>query len=1029
MSCNKIKMKKILFFKNYILIFGVLLLSACINTTKNTEDIDVISHLDSAINRGPTLAELNLQPSILTRVPLTALSFEQLSNIYLALLNEVEDSSIQDKIKKRLAVLSMLESEQAQINAVKNPSHSYQQSIATIKQLLANNPDAATKEQLLYQLAKAYDLTGEQGQTLAVIEELIETYPSSIYLLELHFRRAEILFSNQQYNQALPSYKYVIESNKAQAYLTIALYMQGWSYFKLDEYEQSLATFSQILDKTLSPELLMSVNGREDFLNKLPASDREMVNETFVVMSVIFSNLYDIKSIENHYKNIGARPYSFLSFDFLAQLYLSKQRFSDSYDVYHEFVNRYSEHRVTPVFALNKLHVLKAANFPSRLAGEQEEFVAIYQPNSSFWFDKAGQNESIVRPVVYALMQSFAQKAHLSARQLKNKHSVKGEIKQGHRNKVLSAYGDANSWYKEFITNFPNDKKVIKMRFHLADSLYEAEQYAQAAKHYQLIAYPKIEKSSTAVTLPVETLSADALADETLAAEAGYALILTLDAIDSSALNKEQQQLFIAKQLQAKVMFLGTFDSDQRLLSVRRELVKQYYKIEQYPLAITSAVLALQSSNQQNHKQINFLLSVIADSYYALTNYEDAERYYLRLLEGKLDKKRNTDVVERLAASIYQQAKLQLSLADELLAQYSSKATLPANPLVTSGSNRSIDAEVLSNRKLAIKHFSRLLSKAKSSSLSINAQYELASLYLTTKQWPKAIEALIQFQLRYPEHELNTDIDTKLAYAFQQSEQWQKAANKLRAIWQTQPKTEATRSMLWLAATLSQKANDSKQSLDSYRTYAHAYPLPLTNFVTASLILSDLYLESAQPNKRKYWLKKLIAADADAGEHRTSRSQQLAAKASLEFADNIMLEFEAVKLKLPLSKSLKQKRRLLDKAILAYRKTANYQLAEFTTIANFRTAELYHQVAKDLMASERPEELNALELEQYNILLEEQSFPFEDKAIAIHEVNAKRAYQGTYDKWVKNSFTVLAGLLPGRYNKDEYVVEVIDDIY
>ena len=40
------------------------------------------------------------------------------------------------------------------------------------------------------------------------------------------------------------------------------------------------------------------------------------------------------------------------------------------------------------------------------------------------------------------------------------------------------------------------------------------------------------------------------------------------------------------------------------------------------------------------------------------------------------------------------------------------------------------------------------------------------------------------------------------------------------------------------------------------------------------------------------------------------------------------------------------------------------------------------------MDSERPKELSKVELEQYNVLLEEQAFPFEEKAIELHEVNA-----------------------------------------
>jgi Tfp pilus assembly protein PilF len=76
-------------------------------------------------------------------------------------------------------------------------------------------------------------------------------------------------------------------------------------------------------------------------------------------------------------------------------------------------------------------------------------------------------------------------------------------------------------------------------------------------------------------------------------------------------------------------------------------------------------------------------------------------------------------------------------------------------------------------------------------------------------------------------------------------------------------------------------------------------------------------------------------------------------------------------------------------------------------------------LSKDLYASERPPELTDEELEQYDILLEEQAFPFEEESIQLHETNASRAAEGTYDDWVKKSYSALAELLPGRYAKAE----------
>ena len=63
--------------------------------------------------------------------------------------------------------------------------------------------------------------------------------------------------------------------------------------------------------------------------------------------------------------------------------------------------------------------------------------------------------------------------------------------------------------------------------------------------------------------------------------------------------------------------------------------------------------------------------------------------------------------------------------------------------------------------------------------------------------------------------------------------------------------------------------------------------------------------------------------------------------------------------------------------------------------------------------------LGALELEQYDLLLEEQAFPFEEKAIQAHEANLKRIEQGRYDDWIKRSHSALLQIAPGKYAKRE----------
>jgi cellulose synthase operon protein C len=180
--------------------------------------------------------------------------------------------------------------------------------------------------------------------------------------------------------------------------------------------------------------------------------------------------------------------------------------------------------------------------------------------------------------------------------------------------------------------------------------------------------------------------------------------------------------------------------------------------------------------------------------------------------------------------------------------------------------------------------------------------------------------------------------------------------------------------------------------------------------------------------ERTRWLKDIVTADAGAGAERTDRTRYLAAKAQLVLAQPSRDAFRGTRLVIPLDKSLKAKQERMKAALAEYNKAADYGVAEVTTAANYEIAELYHSLSKDLYASERPKELSKDELEQYDILLEEQAFPFEEESIELHEVNAARTKEGIYDEWVQKSLAALAELMPVRYAKAEIGETVVDAI-
>tara|TARA_R110002074_G_scaffold66802_1_gene157539 strand:- start:222 stop:698 length:477 start_codon:yes stop_codon:yes gene_type:complete len=154
----------------------------------------------------------------------------------------------------------------------------------------------------------------------------------------------------------------------------------------------------------------------------------------------------------------------------------------------------------------------------------------------------------------------------------------------------------------------------------------------------------------------------------------------------------------------------------------------------------------------------------------------------------------------------------------------------------------------------------------------------------------------------------------------------------------------------------------------------------------------------------------------------------IAANASLQLAIPKYTVFNASRLKIPLKTSLKAKKTLMERALLAFEQAGAYKVEEVTTSATYYSGLIYYDFSRALMQSDRPPGLSQEELAQYEFLLEEQAFPFEEQAIDLFELNARRTVDGVYNKWIKESLRELGELVPARYartEKSEAYVETI----
>jgi tetratricopeptide (TPR) repeat protein len=310
--------------------------------------------------------------------------------------------------------------------------------------------------------------------------------------------------------------------------------------------------------------------------------------------------------------------------------------------------------------------------------------------------------------------------------------------------------------------------------------------------------------------------------------------------------------------------------------------------------------------------------------------------------------------------------------------------------------------------------------------VAANAQFDAATALLSLKDWDAAARALEDFRRQQPKHPLQAEVGAKLALAYLELGRHEQAGAEFERIAATSSDAAMARDALWQAAELHEKAGASAAAVRSYERYIKQYPQPLTPAVEARYRLARLAKAQGNRARALALMKEVQQADAAAGGARTDRTRYLGATAALALAEPAHEAFSAVRLVEPLQKNLKLKKARLEEALQAYTRAAGYGVADAATAATYHTAELYGEFGRALLTSQRPKGLKKQELEQYDVLLEEQAFPFEEKALELHEVNARRAADGVYDDWVKRSYAALAKLRPVRFAKTEISTGVLD---
>ncbi|HXS80365.1 MAG TPA: tetratricopeptide repeat protein, partial [Gammaproteobacteria bacterium] len=647
-------------------------------------------------------------------------------------------------------------------------------------------------------------------------------------------------------------------------------------------------------------------------------AQQELVDDTFRVLSIGFSYLDGAESISRHFNRHGARPYSFIAYTNLGDLYLEQQRYQDAADAYHAFVELDPYHAKAPLLQVEVIEAFKKGEFADLVLEGKENFVETYGPGSPYWQRFTFEQQPEVVAHLKSNVTDLAAYHHAEAQKT---HDAR-------------EYSAAARWYRSYLQSFPDDVNAAHTNFLLAEVLYESGNFRDAASEYERTAY--------------------AYPFHDNAGEAGYAALLAY-AKHEDELTGAPRAEWHRKGIDSALKFAETYPTHAQAATVQTDAAEKLYALDEFARARDVGQQVVARIPPVEPKLQRTAWTVIAHSEFDLQDFAAAETAYVQLLAlmPAVDPQRG-EITERVASSIYKQGE---------------------------------QARTAGQLDVAVNHFLRVSQAAPSSSVRPTAEYDAGAALIQMGDWQRATTVLENFRATFPNHTLAADVTTKLAVAYVESGNSARAASEFERIADGDGPVEVKREALWRSAELYEKTGQSVAAATAYGRFVERYPSPVVEAVEARQKLIDLSGAAGNQAERTRWMRDLVVADAGAGAERTDRTRYLAAKAQLELAVPTRDAFLGTRLVVPLDKSLEAKQARMQEALAAYGMAADYGIAEVTTAANYEIAELYHALSKDLYASERPPELTADELEQYDILLEEQAFPFEEEAIQLHETN------------------------------------------
>lgn len=324
--------------------------------------------------------------------------------------------------------------------------------------------------------------------------------------------------------------------------------------------------------------------------------------------------------------------------------------------------------------------------------------------------------------------------------------------------------------------------------------------------------------------------------------------------------------------------------------------------------------------------------------------------------------------------------------------------------------------------------FRKVHEEVPTSEIAPVALYDAGLIAMKQKNLDRAIRSFRKVSIQYPTVSHAVHATVQLARIHEEQGKLREAAVEYERIPKLTEDRKLSADSTLSAAILYEKLEDWPKTQNAYREYIDTNTGEFEKIVNINFKLIEIKRRLGDDGGARVLLKEFVE-HYDSLRNDEPTLGYFLARARIISAGYLHEEYKAIQLVDPLAENLNKKKQFLAEVLELYISATEYQVGDVVTEAAHQIGQVFEEFRTALLESERPTGLTPQQLDQYDFLLEEQAYPFEEKAISAFETNVKRAQQlGLYDDWIKESYANLSRLNPGRYQKPEFEEIVIKEL-